>query len=53
MLEDNPTEWIAKELQVMSDKYDGIRAFIMEQNVAAEQLPSSYSKMPIALYSRE
>jgi hypothetical protein len=49
----NPTEWISKELQIMSDKYDAIRGLIYGQEVALEKLPSTYSKMPRALSGRE
>jgi hypothetical protein len=49
----NPTEWISKELQIMSDKYDAIRGLIYGQEVALEKLPTTYSKMPRALSGRE
>jgi hypothetical protein len=49
----NPSEWISKDMQILSDKYDGIRVLIMKQDVKLEQLSSKYRTVPEALYSRE
>lgn len=49
----NPSEWISKEMQILSDKYDGIRVLIMKQSVNLENLSSKYRKMPPALWNRK
>jgi hypothetical protein len=48
----NPSEWISHDLQVMGDKYDGIRILIYRQDTKAERLAQSYGKLDPALISR-
>jgi hypothetical protein len=40
-------------MQILSDKYDGIRILIMKQSVNLEHLSAKYHKMPPALYNRK
>jgi len=48
----NPAEWISKELQKMSDSFDGIRGLVILQNVEPSDLPEAYKNKNPVLYSR-
>lgn len=48
----NPSEWISKELQVMSDQYDAIRILIVGQDTKSERLAESYLKREPASFRR-
>jgi hypothetical protein len=48
----DPSEWISKELENISNKYDSIRGLIIKQDVSIEQLPAKYRKMDPVKYSR-
>ena len=52
-LNETPTEWIAKDIQIINNKYDTVRVFILSQTVEESQLPAFYKSIPKMFWNRE